>query len=75
MGTALHSLGYTARAVEVLKVAVSQNYSFPGVYVKLADIYDRAIRDTESAAAYRKLARDADQHIKEIQDGTMTGRL
>ena len=75
LGTALHSLGYTTRAVEALKVAVSQNSSFPGAYDKLADIYDRALRDTESAAAYRKLARDADQRIKESQDGTMTGGL
>ncbi|MBN2562275.1 MAG: alkaline phosphatase family protein [Phycisphaerae bacterium] len=56
LGVALHRLGYIPRAVEALKVAVAQNPRFADAHARLAQIYDRRLKNPTRAAEHRRLA-------------------
>jgi tetratricopeptide (TPR) repeat protein len=67
IGVALHRLGHVARAVEALRVAVSQNPNFPEAHRRLAFLYQRRLKDTGKAEEHRNLAVEATARIRNLK--------
>ena len=54
LGVALHRVGFTERAVEALKVALSQNPNIAEAHKRLAHIYKYRLNDTENFEYHRE---------------------
>jgi tetratricopeptide (TPR) repeat protein len=67
LGVALHRLNRLRPAIEALSVAVIQNPDFPEAHRRLAHIFDTRMKDPETAAHHRKLARDASHRLKTVK--------
>jgi len=67
LGVALHRLGEVPRAVEALKVAVSQNPNYPQAHRRLSSIYRNRLFDTDNAARHHALAEEAARRIARIR--------
>ena len=64
LGVALHRQGDIPRAVEALRVAVSQNPNYSQAHRRLSFIYKNRLFDTEKAAKHHLLAREAARRIR-----------
>lgn len=67
LGVALHRLGHIPRALEALKVAVSQNPNFPRAHRRLSLIYKNRLQDVERAAIHHALAVEAARRIRNVR--------
>lgn len=61
LGVALHRVGFTERAVEALKVALSQNPNIIEAHQRLAHIYKYRLHDTEKSEYHREKALEVRQ--------------
>lgn len=59
LGVALHRLGEIPRAIEALKVAVSQNPHYAEAHRRLSTIYRTRLGDIENAARHHAFAQEA----------------
>jgi predicted AlkP superfamily phosphohydrolase/phosphomutase/predicted Zn-dependent protease len=71
LGNALVRLGEVGRAVDALKVAVTQNPNFVRAWSMLAFLYQRFYGDTEQQDACRGNARQALRRIREIRENSI----
>jgi len=71
LGVALHRLGRIPRAVEALKVCVSQNPSHYLAHQRLAHIYERRLGNPAAAEEHRQLARDARTKLRALAAGEL----
>jgi predicted AlkP superfamily phosphohydrolase/phosphomutase/tetratricopeptide (TPR) repeat protein len=67
LGVALHRLGEIPRAVEALKVAVSQNPNYPQAHRRLSSVYRNRLQDIENAAKHYALAGEAARRIARLR--------
>jgi predicted AlkP superfamily phosphohydrolase/phosphomutase/tetratricopeptide (TPR) repeat protein len=68
LGASLHRLEELPRALEALKVAVSQNPNFPRALRRLAYIYKWHLDDLATAVEYQVLARQAARRLKALKE-------
>lgn len=57
LGVALHRIGYVDRAIEALNVALTQSPNFAEAHQRLAYIHKHRLKDEETGAYHRRLAR------------------
>ena len=67
LGIALHRLGHLPKAVEALKVAVSQSPGYAEAHKRLALIFEKRLNEPEKAAEHRRLADEARKQKKEFR--------
>ncbi len=58
LGIALHRIGKVDKAIEALKVAISQNPNFEEAHKRLAYIYKYRLKNTELAADHKDMVRE-----------------
>lgn len=69
LGVALHRMNRPIQAVEALKVAVLQNPNHVLALERLGYIYEKRIKDLETAKKYRRQAKQAKQQTRDMQAG------
>jgi predicted AlkP superfamily phosphohydrolase/phosphomutase/tetratricopeptide (TPR) repeat protein len=75
LGIALHRLGRLDDSVTALHMAIAQNPLFPEAHQRLAHIYDRRLKDSETAAQHRELAREGRARIRAFRRGMVDRAL
>ena len=71
LALALVRLGVVGRAVDALKLAVTQNPNYVRAWTMLAFLYQRFYGDAEQSAACRGNARQALRRIKDIRENSI----
>ena len=68
LGVALHRTGRVEQAVEALEVAVALNPNFPEAHARLAQIYQRRLKQPEKAEEHRNFMRELrKQRLAEVE--------
>jgi predicted AlkP superfamily phosphohydrolase/phosphomutase/tetratricopeptide (TPR) repeat protein len=71
LGIALHRLGRIGRAIDALRVAITQNPYYPEAYKRLACLYQHRVKDQGLAEKYRALAEESGERLKAVREGTL----
>ena len=69
LGIALHRIGRVPKAIEALKLALTQNPNQLSTCKRLARIYENRIKDQKEADKYKKMSKEISARLKDIKAG------
>ena len=69
LGIALHRIGRVPKAIEALKLALTQNPNQLSTCKRLARIYEKRIKDQNEADKYKKMSKEISVRLKDIKSG------
>jgi len=69
LGIALHRIGRVPKAIEALKLALTQNPNQLSTCKRLARIYEKRIKDQKEADRYKKMSKEISVRLKDIKSG------